>query len=144
MHEPFRFQRRHRSLGSFLVLCGVWAALGAAWFFLDAAPLLLVLVGAATLPLLWDLVRNPPAGLALDDKTLSWRSGRHTAEIALAEIAQVRLDTRLDFSVRVTLRLNSGRKIRIPFEATPPHRAFEAALSARGLKTERQHFSLRQ
>jgi hypothetical protein len=47
-------------------------------------------------------------------------------------------------SVRATVVLKTGRKIKLPFEATPPHRALETALHARGITTERHHFTLIQ
>ena len=64
--------------------------------------------------------------------------------VAFSEIDHFRLDTRLDFSVRATVVLRSGRKIRLPFEATPPHQAFEDALTARGVTVKRFHFQLLQ
>ncbi len=55
----------------------------------------------------------------------------------------VLLDTRLDFSVRASVVLaDGGRKIRLPYESTPPHKALEAALLARGIAVQRHHFSL--
>lgn len=144
MADTFRFQRQGRSRGTLAIVLLIWAALVAAWVWLDAAWPILAALALFTLPALWDVIKNPAAGLTLARTTLDWYSGRHTAQIALAEVATVRLDTRLDFSVRATVILRSGRKIRLPFEATPPHAAFEAALTHHGIRTERHHFSLWQ
>jgi hypothetical protein len=124
-----------------LAVVGIWTALAAAIVVFGAALWLMALLAFGTLPALWDLWRNPMAGLTLDDAVLRWFSGKRHAEVAFPEIDLVRFDTRLDFSVRATVILRTGRKLRLPFEATPPHLDFEAALVARGLKTERHHFS---
>jgi hypothetical protein len=144
MPPDYVFHRRHRSLTNLILLPLLWLVLLAAWVLLDAAPLLIGILAACTAPLLWDLIRNPPAGLTLTQTHLAWHSGTRTAEIAIREIARVRLDTRLDFSVRATVVLKSGRALRIPFEATPRHHLFETALNAQDIPTERHHFSLRQ
>jgi hypothetical protein len=144
MNDGFSFEQHARNRKTLLIVVGVWAALFAALVWLDAAPWIVVFLWAFTLPAVYDLIRNPKAGLHLDAHTLSWFSGRRAGEIDLSEIAHVRLDTRLDFSVRVTAVLVSGRKIRLPFECTPPHQAFEDALVARGVKTQRHHFQLLQ
>ncbi|NOR31243.1 MAG: hypothetical protein GQ539_09105 [Sulfitobacter sp.] len=144
MTEVYIYQRQGRSAPAILVLVLIWVALFYAWAMLDAAPLIIGIIGACSLPALYDVVANPAAGLSLSQTNLDWHSGRRNAQIRLSEINHIRLDTRLDFSTRATVILNSGRKIRIPFEATPPHKTFEQALNARNIKTERHHFSLRQ
>jgi len=141
---PFVFERAARSTTTALVLLGVWAALLAAWVWLEAAGWIIGLLGLFTLPAVFDLSRNPQSGLQLDARTLRWHSGRRSAEVTLEEIAHIRLDTRLDFSVRASVVLRTGRTVRLPFESTPPHQAFEDALNARGVKTMRFHFQLLQ
>ena len=125
MTDEFRYSRQGRNPGTMIVVAAIWAVLIGTYFWLDAAPLLLGV-------------------LALTPTTLGWHSGIRTARVAVTEISRVRLDTRLDFSVRATVVLRSGRKLRIPYEATPPHQALEAQLNANDIKTERHHFSLRQ
>ena len=139
-----RFQYRHegRNKATLLTVAGVWFALVAAMVLVQAAPWLMGILAACTLPALWDLYRNPTAGLDFTEAELTWYTGRRDAAIAWSEIDRIRLDTRLDFSVRASAVLHSGRKIRLPYESTPPHQIFEAALNARGVRTERHHFSL--
>ncbi|EDZ45762.1 conserved hypothetical protein [Rhodobacterales bacterium Y4I] len=43
--------------------------------------------------------------------------------------------------MRATLILHSGKRIRLPQEATPPHAEADAAFQQRGLRTERHHFT---
>jgi len=144
MTEPFVFEQQARSRRTLLIVLAVWAVLIAAWLWLEAAWWIMAFLAAFTLPAIYDLIRNPKAGLRLEDQTLSWFSGRRHGTLELSEIDHIRLDTRLDFSVRITAVLTSGRKIRLPFECTPPHQAFEDALNAQGVKTQRHHFQLLQ
>ena len=122
MTDTFIFEQQARSRRTLVIVLGVWTVLIAAWVWLDAA---------------WWI-------MALDAQTLSWFSGRRQGALEVSEIEHIRLDTRLDFSVRVTAVLTTGRKIRLPFESTPPHQTFENALLARGVKTQRHHFQLLQ
>lgn len=140
--DGYSFSRQGRSPRVLGVLICVYAVLLAAVLFLDAAWWLMALLALPTLPALHDLYRNPEAGLELDAKTLSWRSGRRSGTLALSEIARLRLDTRWDFSVRATAVLTSGRRIRLPDESLPPHRILEAEFLARGVQVERHHFTV--
>lgn len=144
MNDVFLFEQQARNRKTFVIVITVWGVLLAALIWLDAAPWIVVFLWAFTLPAVYDLIRNPRAGLTLDTRTLRWFSGRRTGALDLSEIDHIRLDTRLDFSVRITAVLTTGRKIRLPFECTPPHQAFEDALIARGVKTQRHHFQLLQ
>ena len=96
-----------------------------------------------TLPASWDLWSNRSSGVFLDDDALSWHSGRRKGRIGLHEIAHLRFDRRFDFSMRVTVVLRSGQKIRLPQEALPPHPAFTTALQARGIEIQQHPFSIR-
>ncbi len=140
--EAFQYRRRGRSRAALLTVGLVWLVLLAAIVLLDAAWWLVAIIGFFSLPAIWELISNPEAGLDLDDSTVRWFSGRREAQMALSEIAKLRLDTRLDFSVRATLVPHEGHKIRLPYECTPPHEALEQAFADRGIASERHHFSL--
>ena len=60
----------------------------------------------------------------------------------LATIDHVLFETRLDFSVRVTIVRPDGKKLRIPPDTLPHHKDLEAELDARGVTTKRRHFTL--
>lgn len=138
----FRFHQRARSARLIVSLAVVYLVLIAAYLFLDALWWLMVLLALPTLPALWELIRNPDAGLEIDATTFHWWRGRHRGEVALSEIDHIRMDTRWDFSVRVRLMLKSGRRLQLPHESLPPHGALETALSAHGLKVARHHFTV--
>jgi hypothetical protein len=142
--EAYVYQRRARSLKLALVLVVCWLVLALLWAVWDASGWIVAILGAATLPGLFDLIRNPAAGFSVDAQTLRWHSGARGGEVAVDRVDHIRLDTRLDLSVRTTIVLDSGRKLRLPFEAMPPHRELEKVLQDRGIRTERHHFSLMQ
>lgn len=141
MTEPLRYVRHARSPRNLALLAAIWAGLVAAVVLFDAAWWLIALFALPTLPLLFEILSDRRAGLDLDATRLSWFSGRLDGAVALDEIAQVRLDTRWDFTVRATLYLHSGKQVRLPQECLPPHRRFEEILTARGLVVVRHHFA---
>ncbi|WP_187428724.1 hypothetical protein ROLI_011700 [Roseobacter fucihabitans] len=140
--EVFSYHRNGRNTATIWAVLAVWGVLLLAIIWVDAALWLMGIVAAFTLPALWDLWANPAAGLSFDDQGMTWFSAKRSASLRWSEVDHMRLDTRLDFSVRATAVLNTGQKIRLPYEATPPHQAFENALHAGGIKTQRHHFSL--
>jgi hypothetical protein len=141
---PFTFKRRGRNHAAAVIVVLIWLSLIGAYFYLEASPWVLGVLFLFTLPATVDFARDPESGLSLTHDVLRWHTGARNGEVAFSQIERVRMDTRLDFSVRVTVLLETGRKIRLPFESTPPHEAFEAALKDRGVTTERFHFQLMQ
>lgn len=140
--QVLRFTRQGRS-GRHLLAVAIWTALLAGLaFFLHAAAWLIIVLALPLLPALWELWKNPQANLTLDDTQISWSIGAHNAATPLTDITKARLDTRWDLSVRVTLILQDGKKLRLPPQVTPPHRQLEAELQLRGVRTERHHFSV--
>ncbi|MFK7868959.1 MAG: hypothetical protein AB8B58_06945 [Roseobacter sp.] len=139
--STYQWSRRGRTPTALVVVGVIWLVLAIAYFALQAAGWIVGFIALFTLPALYDLVTNPDAGFRLNAREMSWYSGNRSATLRLSEIDHMRLDTRLDFSVRATAVLSTGRKIRLPFESTPPHAALESACHAQGLATRRHHFS---
>lgn len=140
--ENFTFERRGRSRRAILALGITYALIALALIQFDAALWLMGIVAALTLPALWDVWRDTAAGLELDGDRLSWHSGRRSAALRLNEIDHMRFDTRWDFSVRVSAVLDSNKRVRLPYEALPPHRELEQELQDRGIRVERHHFTI--
>ena len=140
----FTFRSSGRRPGTWVALAVFAAALLGAWSLLDANGWIIAILAAFGLPAIYDLVANPPAGFTLTAKDVRWFSGGQHVTLPRRTIDHLRLDTRLDFSVRASLVLESGRKLRVPFEATPPHRTLEAAFEAENLRVKRFHFQLFQ
>lgn len=138
-YAHINYGRNRRTL---ITVALIYLALIAAIVLIDAALWLMAGVALFTLPALWDLYANPSAGVTLTDKDLHWFSGRRQADIKLSEIDHMRFDTRLDFSIRVSAVLAGKQRIRLPYDALPPHLEFEDAFKARCVKTERHHFTL--
>lgn len=139
---PYTFTRQNRTPSVLAILLCVYGALIALVILFDAAWWLMALLALTTLPALWDCARGTSAGLTLGLDRISWFTGARQAEVNLADIDHVRMDTRWDFSVRVSLVLRSEKKIRLPDESTPPHREFERLLQQAGLRVKRHHFTV--
>lgn len=139
--EEYSFSRQGRSAAAILATGSWLAALLVLWLGLNAALWLVILLALPVLPALLDLIRNPAAGLRISGGRIEWFSGSLTGTAKLSEMDRVRFDTRWDFSVRATLILRSGKRIRLPQEATPPHAEADAAFQASGIRTERHHFT---
>jgi hypothetical protein len=141
--EPaFTFLRHACSWRVAVVLACIYAGVAALLIRFNAVWWIAAGLVAVTLPALVDLATGARAGMRLDHDTLGWFTGRRHGTLALAEIEKMRFDTRWDFSVRVTAELPDGKRVRLPQEAMPPHRAFEAELQARGVAVERHHFTV--
>lgn len=125
-----------------MALVGIYTTLSFAVVVLQASWWVVAFLALPTLPALWDLWRNTRSELTLDATHFIWRSGQLSDSVTLDQIDLVRFDTRWDFSVRVTLILTSGDKLRLPPQVLPPHLMLENALQLRGVQTERHHFTV--
>lgn len=103
---------------------------------------IIVIVAMITLPAAIDVFVNANARLDLNDSQLFWKNRSQEVTIPLHEIEKIRFDGRMDMSVRVSVVLNDGRKLRMPYDAMPPHKELEAALQARDVRTERHAFTV--
>ena len=142
MTDRLIHHRQGRTPRAILVLLACWAVLGWLALGLQAAGWIVALLGLVTLPLLWDILRNSDAWLALDRDGLRWQSGFGTADLALARIDHLRLSRRLDLSMRVTVVLRDGQRLRLPPDLQPPVPALEATARALGLRVEQHPFAL--
>ncbi|MEM9968899.1 MAG: hypothetical protein AAF755_12480 [Pseudomonadota bacterium] len=141
---PFAFSRSARNLKTAIIVFVFWALVITMWLYLEAALWIVFGFAAFSLPALIDLWRNPQSGLVLASGQMRWWSGTRTVVLDRTEIEYVHLNTRLDFSTSVTVALHTGRKIKVPFEATPPDKVFETALTTHQIRTRRTHFQLLQ
>ena len=139
---PFEFARTARTRTTALVVGGIWVLVLVAIVTLNASPVLMALVILFTAPALYDLISNRASGMRLDAEGLHWFTGKRTGDITWEKIDHLRLDTRLDFSVRLSAILTSGRRIRLPMEVIPKADILENALTEREITFRRHHFSL--
>jgi len=140
---PFEFTRHGRNPRTGLSVAGLALALLVLRMIFDAALWILAVFALPLLPALWDLWSNPISGIRMDDDRLTWWSGRAQGTIPRTDLKSIRIDTSWDFSTRISAILDTGRRVRLPYECTPPRAAFEAYLETRGIPVERHHFSLR-
>lgn len=118
----------------------VWGVLLVLILKVDMALWLAGIVFLFTLPAVYDLITARASGITLNAQQIAWYAGKQDGDIPKRLIDYIRLDTRLDLSVRCTLVLYSEQKIKIPFESCPKHQELENQLHAYGYKTRRQHF----
>ena len=140
--SPYSFETTGRNRKTLVAIGVVWVAIITAVLWLEASLWLMGGIALCTAPALYDLITARRSGVTLSAEGLSWFAGARAGDISWNKISHMRLDTRLDFSVRASAVLITGRKVRLPLEATPPADTFEDVLSARGIKIERHHFSL--
>ncbi|PSL21903.1 hypothetical protein [Shimia abyssi] len=139
MVEPLTYRNQGRNPRTF----GALAIAGGLILFLYSIGTmywLIVLLSLFAIPALFDVLLNPVATFELNDTILRWKSPTQTAEMRVDQIRAARFDTRLDVSVRATLTLADGSKLRVPQDVLPSHKTLEEALKARGIKVERHHF----
>lgn len=111
------------------------------YIWLEASLWVVIALGAVSLPALWDFLSARPSVLRVEDGALIWRSGTRHDHIPLNQIARLRLERRLDLSLRVRLILTDGRRLTLPPDCTPRAAALEAALTDTDITVERSSFS---
>jgi len=139
---PFLHTTQGRSRRTVGVMILAWFVLGSLVIVFRAAWWIVGVLAVFTLPLLVDIATNRTSGLRIADGRVSWFTGRHEAAMAIADIARMRIDIRLDQSARVTLIDAAGRKTRLPYECVPPARRLEEAAHAHGIAVDRRPFAL--
>jgi hypothetical protein len=91
-------------------------------------------------PAVWEVLSDARSTLGVTRDRISWKTGARGNTIALADIDQVRLATRLDFSQRARLILNNGSKVTIPGACLPPGRELDNVLQGQGITVSRSLF----
>lgn len=105
-------------------------AIGAVWW-------IVVLVALITLPAALDVMLNLQAKFELSDERIFWKNRSQEVTIPLGEVEKVIFDGRMDRSVRVSIAIVDGRKIRVPYDALPPDKDLQKELEAREIRIER-------
>ena len=136
----FTYRAIGRNWTTLIVTLSVWVVLAFLLLRVEMAPWLAMIVFLFTLPAVYDLISARASGIIVNRNQIAWYAGKRDNSAAASLIDHIKLDTRLDLSVRCTLVLSSGQKIKVPFEACPNHRALETQLHAHGYTTRRQHF----
>lgn len=139
MAEALIVHNQGRTLRTFGALVLAAALLGGL-YSIGTMTWILVFLSLFAIPALVDLLLNPVSTFEMTDDTMRWKCPTQSGELTLDRIRQVRLDTRLDVSVRVTVMLVDGSKLRLPQDVLPAHKTLEEAFQARGIKVERHHF----
>jgi len=136
----FTYRAIGRNWTTLIVTLSVWVVLAFLLLRVEMAPRLAIIVFLFTLPAVYDLISARASGIKVNGDQIAWYAGKRDNSVAAHLIDHIKLDTRLDLSVRCTLVLSSGQKVKVPFEACSNHRALETQLHAHGYTTRRQHF----
>ncbi|MEM9580526.1 MAG: hypothetical protein AAF891_07540 [Pseudomonadota bacterium] len=140
--QPFVFRRSARRPKAILTLLVWWLGLALIYVGLNAHPGIIALLGLFTLPALYDIGAGNLAELRIDEKEIAWRSGRRAGDLPRGALKTVRLDTRLDFSLRMTLHTHQGQRLRLPYECVPRAQDLKDALTRQDIPFEHHHFAL--
>lgn len=138
----YHFKRSARSAQALIFVALWWLVLALLYILVNAAPLIVITLGVASLPALIDIAKGGAAHFQITESDIKWQSGRRTGQLTRASLKSVRLETRLDLSLRMTLVTHLGDKTRLPYECVPPASQIEAALGAQKIPFERHHFTL--
>ena len=105
--KPLTHTRSARTRGAYIAL--VVSIL--IWFGLGAVQTHWIILALFIIPpslVAWDLMKNDTAHLQMNDTHLTYGIGREEDRIAFDQIEIMRLNRRLDFSWRITMRLKDG------------------------------------
>ena len=138
----YRYEKQARTQRTLAILGAWWAMLAVLYFGLGAHPGIVAVLLLFSLPAVYDYGANATATLELTDRDIRWSSGRRSGAMPRAQIKRVRLDTRLDLSVRMTLETHQGGKLRLPYECVPKLKSLEAGLRSADIPFQRHAFSL--
>lgn len=139
MPEPLTFTHHGRNPRTFLALAIAVVILGGLKA-VGTTNWILAVLGIFAVPALIDVLLNPVSTFSLTDGVLRWKSATQEAEMRTDQIRSARFDTRLDISVRATLNMVDGSKVRIPNDVLPSPDRLQATLEAYEIEVERHHF----
>ena len=140
--SEYVFIRAARSPRAVAMVVLWWLVLILLYLALNASPIIVLGLAFISLPALFDIGAGTTSELRITGSEVAWRSGRRGAQLPRGQLKSVRLDTRLDLSLRMTLLTYQGGKVRLPYECVPVASVIEAALKEQGIPYERHHFTL--
>lgn len=139
MPDPLTFTHHGRNPRTFMALAIAVVILGGLKA-IGTTTWILAILGIFAVPALIDVLLNPVSTFSLADGVLRWKSATQEAEMRTDQIRSARFDTRLDISVRATLTMVDGSKVRIPNDVLPSPDRLQATLEAYDIPVERHHF----
>ena len=122
--DTYHFARPARTRRNAVIVIGVLFCLGLARVVLDAAWGILAVGALFVLPAIWDMVMDRVATMTVDDRSVQWKTAGQAGTVPLNDIVKVVLDTRLDQSIRMTLHLTDGARLRVPSDCVLPQPQF--------------------
>ena len=142
MTEAYTYERRGRTITTAIVLALIYLILALGMVLLNLSQWIVAIAFVFTLPAFYDLISDVRSGMAISDQEISWFHSKTSAAIPTADIKRLRIDLRMDRSVKLTIELENGRKVRVAQPATPPLKELEAVLPKAGIEFRKNPFSL--
>ncbi|MGR3714666.1 MAG: hypothetical protein ACU0A6_16280 [Shimia sp.] len=139
MPDPLSFThygRNRRTFAALAVALAILIGLNA----IGTTYWIMIVLSLFAVPAAVDVLLNPVSTFSLADGVLRWKSATQEAEMRTNQIRTARFDTRLDISVRATLTMVDGSKVRIPNDVLPSPDRLQATLEAYDIPVERHHF----
>ena len=131
-----------RSVKNMATLLAIVVALIIAKIWIDLALGWVIFLLLFCLPLAWDLATDRRTMFEIYPEGLYWSRANADAQVPASEIAHVDLKLRLDRSVKLQVRLQSGEVITAPPETLPKADPLEAGLREAGYDVRRHPFAL--
>ena len=135
----YRWTGSARTSASLAIVAAWLVGVAVLCFVFSAHWAICLLLLAAVVPSIWDILRNQTATLEVHQNRITWTSSLRDGDSA--EIDKIRLDRRWDGGFRITLLHPNGSHTRLPPDLRPPINDLEAALAEAGLSAERHPFS---
>ncbi len=138
---PYQFRKQGRNPATSIGIALVWGIAMVLYTRYDAHILIIAVLIAVTVPACLDWIKNPQSGLDIDAHQVRWFSAKRTGTIDRGDIDHFRFHTGLDGTRRIVLVDRQGRKTRLPYESTPPHKPLKHWLRLAEIPFQDRHFS---
>jgi hypothetical protein len=139
--SPYKFTKQGRNPATSIGIALMWTLVAILYTRFDAHFIIVAVLIGVTLPACLDWIKNPQSGLDIDPTRVRWYSAKRQGQIAHAEIDHFRFHTGLDGTRRIVIVDTLGRKTRIPYESTPPHKPLKHWLRLAEIPFQDRHFS---
>lgn len=139
--SPYQYKRQGRNPATSIGIALIWVLIAVLYTQFDAHFIIVAVLIAVTVPACLDWIRNPQSGFDIDEAGVRWYSAKRQGQIERPEIDHFRFHTGLDGTRRIVIVDHSGRKTRIPYECTPPHKPLKQWLRMAEIPFQDRHFS---
>jgi len=138
---PYQFTKHGRNPATSIGIALMWVLVAVLYTRFDAHIVIVAMLIAVTAPACLDWIKNPRSGLEINADQVRWYSAKRTGTIDRTDIDHFRFHTGLDGTRRIVIVDTMGRKTRIPYKSTPPHKPLKHWLRLAEIPFQDRHFS---